>query len=195
VPYLLGGYPTLGDYGLLGPLYPHLGRDPYPASLMKQRAWRVWRWTERMNRPGQDASEYLAPSPDLLAADAVPDTLRAMLRYLAEEYLAELRAQVVYIDHWLAAQPDLRAGSVVGGKPGSRNLGVTSLPWRGTTLNVQVLPYRLHLLQRIQDAFDALAPDARADVGVLLSDTGLSELPMLRAKRRVERRGNLEVWE
>lgn len=46
-----------------------------------------------MNRPRQDASEYLAPSPDLLAADAVPETLRALMRYLAEEYLQELRAQ------------------------------------------------------------------------------------------------------
>ncbi len=50
-PYLLGWKPCVGDYGLLAPLYAHLGRDPYPASLMQQRAPRVYRWVERMNRP------------------------------------------------------------------------------------------------------------------------------------------------
>ena len=35
-PYLLGGAPTLGDYGLIAPLYAHLGRDPYPARQMRQ---------------------------------------------------------------------------------------------------------------------------------------------------------------
>ena len=48
-PYLLGGRPSLADYGLIAPLYAHLSRDPHPSTLMKQRAHRVFRWTERMN--------------------------------------------------------------------------------------------------------------------------------------------------
>lgn len=194
MPYLLGGRPTVGDYGLLGPLFPHLGRDPYPATLMKQRAWRVWRWTERMNRAQQDTGEYPDASADLLAGDAVPPSLLALMRYVAEEYLAELRAHVAFVDAWLATQAELPAGSIVGGKPGARSLGVTSFPWRGTTLTVQVLPYRLHLLQHIQDAFDAMDPIAQAEVASLLAQAGLMELLTLRAKRRVERRDNLEVW-
>ena len=30
-PYLLGWKPCIGDFGLLGPMYAHLGRDPHPA--------------------------------------------------------------------------------------------------------------------------------------------------------------------
>jgi glutathione S-transferase len=65
-PYLLGWRPCLGDFGLLGPLYAHLGRDPYPARLMQQRAPRVWRWVERMNRADQDAPEYFNAGDDFL---------------------------------------------------------------------------------------------------------------------------------
>ena len=57
-PYLLGWKPCVGDFGLLAPMYAHLGRDPHPACLMQQRAPRVYRWVERMNRADQDAPEY-----------------------------------------------------------------------------------------------------------------------------------------
>ena len=30
-PYLLGWRPSIGDFGLIAPMYAHLGRDPYPA--------------------------------------------------------------------------------------------------------------------------------------------------------------------
>ncbi|MBT8115206.1 MAG: glutathione S-transferase N-terminal domain-containing protein, partial [Arenicella sp.] len=38
VPYLFGWRPSIGDFGLLAPLYAHLGRDPMPSMLMKQQA-------------------------------------------------------------------------------------------------------------------------------------------------------------
>ena len=36
--YLLGDRASIGDFGFIGPLYAHLGRDPYPAQLMRERA-------------------------------------------------------------------------------------------------------------------------------------------------------------
>jgi glutathione S-transferase len=39
-----------GDYGLMGPLYAHLCRDPVPQGMMKKRAPRVAEWVDRMNR-------------------------------------------------------------------------------------------------------------------------------------------------
>ena len=65
-PYLLGDRPCVGDFGLLAPLYGHLGRDPHPAALMKKRAPRVYRWVERMNRADKDASEYFDRGTDFL---------------------------------------------------------------------------------------------------------------------------------
>ena len=103
-PYLLGGRPTIADYGFFGPLYAHLARDPYPSVLMKQRAQRVWRWVERMQAPVQDASEFGDYGDSLFADDGIPDTLRSLLSYIGDEYLDEAVAQVAAVDAWLAEE-------------------------------------------------------------------------------------------
>ena len=153
-PYLLGRpadrSPTTGSSG---PLYAHLARDPYPSVLMKQRAQRVWRWVERMNAPVLDASEYGDCSEELFADDAVPDTLRALLAYIGEEYLDEAVAQVAAVDAWLAEHPEAAEGEVVLGKPNRRFSGTTTFAWRGHAMTVAVVPYRLFLVKRVQDAF------------------------------------------
>ncbi|PHY13768.1 hypothetical protein CSW58_03550 [Caulobacter sp. B11] len=75
-PYLLGGRPTIGDYGLIGPLFAHLARDPYPSLLMKRRAHRVWRWVERMNSADLDSAEYGWPAPSCSPTTACPTPWR-----------------------------------------------------------------------------------------------------------------------
>jgi glutathione S-transferase len=100
-PYLLGWRPCIGDFGLLAPMYAHLGRDPYPARLMQQRATRVYRWVERMNRADQDVPEYFDAGEDFLADDEVPETLLSVLRVLAEDFVPETRAAADCINGWL----------------------------------------------------------------------------------------------
>jgi len=124
----------------MGPLYAHLARDPYPSVLMKQRAQRVWRWVERMNSPALDASEYGDVSEALFEDDGVPDTLRALLAYIGEEYLEEAVDQVAAVDRWLAEHPDAAEGEVVLGKPNRRFSGTTTFDWRGHPMTVAVVP-------------------------------------------------------
>ena len=100
-PYLLGWRPCIGDFGLLAPMYAHLGRDPHPARLMQQRAIRVYRWVERMNRADQDAPEYFNAGSHFLADDEVPETLLAVLRVLAEDFVPETIAAAARINDWL----------------------------------------------------------------------------------------------
>jgi glutathione S-transferase len=193
-PYLLGGRPTIGDYGLIAPLYAHLARDPTPARLMQQTAHRVWRWTERMNRADHDAGEYGDVPDALFAKDAVPDTLKALLRFVAEDYLPEVRAFVQYTNEWLAARPQLVAGTNGLDRIQDRVIGTTSFGWRGNDVRVAVMPYRLYLLQKVQDVADRASPAARAAIDALLLETGLSDLLALRTTRRVIRANHLEVW-
>ena len=193
-PYLLGGRPTIGDYGLVAPLYAHLARDPYPAQLMKQTAFRVWRWTERMNAVDQDAGEYGAPPAELFPDDAVPDSLKALLRFIAEDYLPEVEAFVGFTNGWLEARPDIVPGTNGLPRPQDRVIGQAAFTWRGVPVTVNVMPYRLYLLQKVQDVADAAEPAARRAMDALLDETGLSPLLALRASRRVERRDHLEVW-
>jgi glutathione S-transferase len=193
-PFLLGGRPTIADYGFVGPLYAHLARDPYPSVLMKQRAQRVWRWVERMHAPVLDASEYGDCSEDLFAGDAVPDTLRALLSYIGDEYLDEAMAQVVAVDGWLAEHPDVVDGEVVLGKPKRRLSGTTTFSWRGRDMTVAVVPYRMFLVKRLQDAYRTGSPDEQATVRALFADAGLDPLLDVRPRRWVVRSDNREVW-
>lgn len=193
-PYLLGGAPTIGDYGLIAPLYAHLARDPYPLRLMQSSAHRVWRWTERMNRADPDAGEYGSPDPALFADDDVPETLKALLRFVAEDYLPEVRAYIAFVNDWLAARPDLEAGTSGLDRPQDRQLGEIEFTWRGHKVKAWVMHYRLYLLQMVQDVYDAADDAARTNIDALLAETGLSELLTLRTTRRIERRGHLEVW-
>lgn len=193
-PYVLGGAPTIGDYGLIAPLFAHLGRDPYPAQHMKRRAPAVYRWTERMNAHHEDSSEFIEFEPFLPTDDELPPTLLPVLKLIAQDYLPEVRAFIAFTNTWLDEQEDLEDGSIVGGKPANRFIGMCDFELRGTKVSAAVVPYRLYLLQRLQDAFDAQSLEDQQAVRDLLHGLGLADILTLRATRRVERRNHVEVW-
>jgi len=56
------------------------------------------------------------------------------------------------------------------------------------------MPYRLYLLQRVQDAIASAPAADRGRLDALLADAGLASLASLTTIRRVERRDHLEVW-
>lgn len=190
-PYLFGGAPTLGDYGLFSPLYAHLARDPKPLHLMQTRAPRVFRWTERMNMPETFQDEAtLKSGPGLFEFDALPETLKALMVFIAEDYLPEITAHIDFTNNWLRGQdaPQLKPG-VLG-----RGIGMTTFDWRGHSISTVVMPYRFYLLQRLTDAFEALNNTDRAEVEGLFDKTGLSPILRMKTTRRVVRENHLEGW-
>ena len=192
-PYLLGGVPTIGDYGLFASLYAHLGRDPHPLRLMQERAQMLFRWTERMRNPSPDMVEFLGYPETLLSNDAIPDTLKVLLRRVASDYLPEIKAMIAMSNAWLADNKPA-TNEVVGGESLGRGIGMCNFEWRGQTVSAMVMPYRIFMLQRIQDAYDKLGAEGKRDVDTLLGDTGLSEILTSRATRRIERQNHREVW-
>jgi hypothetical protein len=161
---------------------------------MKRRAQRVWRWTERMNAPVLDAGEYGDVDQGLFADDALPDTLLALLAYIGQEYLDEAVAQIAAIDGWLAEHPEAGEGDVVLGKPSRRFSGTTTFAWRGQSMTVAVVPYRLFLIKRLQDAVASAGPDDRAVIHEVFTGAGLDPLLEVRPRRWVVRTDNREVW-
>ncbi|MCR9106174.1 MAG: glutathione S-transferase [Gammaproteobacteria bacterium] len=188
VPYLLGGRPCIGDFGLLAPLYAHLGRDPYPARLMQQRATRVYRWVERMNRPDQDAPEYFDADSEFLADDAVPASLLQVLAVIAQDFVPETRAAAQCINQWL------EENNPAAGVAAERMLGQASFTVRGATLTTLAQPYRFFLLQRVQAVYDELSGASRERVDQLLAQCNMREVMDMRLVRGIERADNLEVW-
>lgn len=189
-PYLLGGRPCIGDFGMIGPLYGHLGRDPKPLSMMQTQALHAFRWVERMHRPEPDIGEFDAYEAAHLDDDAVPDTLVDILRQLAIDYVPETRAACEAINAWLAEQEDLAAGTIV-----ERRVGADAVfDLAGTEIGVAAQPFRFYVLKRVQDQFEALREPERGDAAELLAACGMRELLDLKLSRDIGRRNNLEVW-
>ena len=192
-PYLLGWRPCIGDFGLLAPMYAHLGRDPYPARLMQQRAPAVYRWVERMNREDQDAPEYFSAGNDFLANDEVPETLIPVLKTLAEDFVPETLAAAALINDWLAEhQPE--SGTVAVGRL-AEALGTADFTVRGETITALAQPHRFYLLRRVQDAATGLSDEKQTEVGAMLEGCGMERLLGAVLSRRIVRTENLEVWE
>ena len=78
-PYLLGNKPCIGDFGLIAPLFGHLGRDPVAIRLLQTKAIRLFRWVERMNRPDPDFGEFGPGAGAYIEGDRIPDSLIEVL--------------------------------------------------------------------------------------------------------------------
>lgn len=192
MPYLFGWRPSIGDYGLLGPLYAHLGRDPYPAAIMQQQAPRVFRWVERMNRPDDDMPEYFEPGEGFLANDDIPDTLIHLLQLLAEDFAPETEAAAGTINRFLERSAPT-AGDVAVGRLAEAP-GMAEFLVRRTKISALAQPHRFFLLQRMQDTVDEMAEPDQQAVLSLLKQCSLESVLESRLSRRITRRENLEVW-
>lgn len=193
-PYLLGGRPTAGDFGLYGPMYAHLARDPAPELLMKSTANRVWRWVERMTAPDQDMPEFAELDYTTAKDDRIPETLLPVLRLIAADYGTEIVALVAFINQYLEDNPAIEAATPVITDPKKRGLGRCELTLRSTPLTIGVRHYSMWMLQRVQDAYDMLTESEKLDVSSLLESTGLDIFILNRTSRRIERRNYTEVW-
>ncbi len=108
-PYLMGGRPSIADFGFMAPLFAHLARDPVPAALMKNVAPNVYRWTERMNTACIADGEFHDHPETYLPDDRIPPTLEPVLRLVFQDWGPEL----------LADRAASHARSLAG-EPGSR---------------------------------------------------------------------------
>lgn len=191
-PYLLGWRPCIGDFGLLAPMYAHLGRDPHPARLMQQRAPAVYRWVERMNREDQDAPEFFNAGSDFLADDEVPETLVEVLKILAEDFVPETLAAADLINSWLGKHQPAGGSAAVGRL--AEALGTADFAVRSQQITSLAQPHRFYLLQRVHDAFADFSQEKRDEVSALLEACDIAPILTTTLDRRIVRWNNLEVW-
>ena len=197
-PYLLGGQPTIGDFGLIAAMWAHLYRDPAPTRVVKSRAPRVGRWVERMTTSEPYLHEYVTDG-SLIDDGAVPATLIDMMRFVSDEYLPEIVAHVERANTWLAEHPDIETGTNGLDDPAFRGLdrgpeGTATFTWRGIELTTGVMPYRFWLLQKLHDDLADASADDQERTRRIFASAGLEPILDLRTLRRVERDGHLEVW-
>ena len=192
-PYLLGWKPSIGDFGLIAPLYAHLGRDPAPLRLMQQRALRVARWVERMNRADQDAAEFFNPGDDYLPDDSIPETLVAVLKVLSEDLVPETYAAAAVINQWLADNQPV-PGTSAQGLLAHRMFGMAEFNLRGQSISAVAQSYRFVILQKLQQQYAQWESAQQQEVTDLLQRCGLESLLDIKLHRELGWSENQDIW-
>ena len=192
-PYLLGGRPCRGDFGMMAPLFAHLGRDPVPAMLMKTKAPNLFRWTERMNSVPISDGEYPGYGEDYWGQDTVPETLIAVLKIAFADWTPGLKADADCFNAWAAHK---NAGDVVSksGEPQIHpNVGKVEYPWRGVTMKRGSAPHMLWMFARAQDLAASSAGEAGEILNALIEHVGGQEAMAISLTKRIMRDKNMLV--
>ncbi|MGQ9425610.1 glutathione S-transferase family protein [Gilvimarinus sp. F26214L] len=173
-PFLLGSRPSIGDFGLYGPLYAHLYRDPYSGRIMKEKAPAVVEWVERMRDPAVRAGEFLDN-------DAIPETLEPMLLRMFAEQGPVLSNTIRAVAEWASENDDVsvprtigRHAFAIGGRRGQRN----------------IVTFNLWMWQRARDQYQALEGSALEQANALLQRVGGQDLIQQDIPQRVARENN-----
>lgn len=196
-PYVLGGRASLADFGLHGPLYAHMGRDPHPASEMKTRTPLVYRWTEWTHTPAFEGQppEHADAAEDFLANDETCPTLDAMLSVLGRDFTPEVVALINSYNSWLAkatseGETDTSTGAQVPSMPnGSAIVGFHTFQLRGTDMTRITRIDMLWKWLRALGFYLTLEGDDKARADALLKRTGLAPAFAARPDRWVARPG------
>ena len=179
--YLLGGRPSLADFGLLGPLYAHLYRDPVPGFVLRSHFPLVTEWVERTNGEGalnarrygqhlyglDEAGELVArvanrDDGEWLPDDRIPETLATLLGVFFEEMWPVLRRSSERLRSFIASEAHQR-GDELPGKTFTATPGFAEHQTDGGALTHRfeiggigsermVVPYQLWMLGRIERA-------------------------------------------
>lgn len=155
--FLLGSKPSIGDFGLVAPLYAHLYRDPYSGRDMKKRAPNVARWVERMQRPDLQSGEFLP-------GDEVPATLEPIVRRIFREQLPVLVDTIRRTAQWAKENPDRTKLP--------RVIGSHTYELEGVRERRMVTPFSQWMFQRPLLHYQSLDGEAKARADELLGKLG-----------------------
>jgi len=189
-PYLLGGHPSIADFGFMAPLYAHLGRDPAPARLMALKAPNVARWIERMNLAAIEDAEFPDMAPEFPADDALPATLEPILELVFRDWTPELLANAECYKRWVDTDPAMPSGTIVsidGKRRVHPTIGPIEYPWRGTTMRRASAPQTLWHFELATAQARALTGVAAEHFGELVRRNGGEAMMAIKLARPIVR--------
>jgi glutathione S-transferase len=178
--FLLGTRPSIGDFGLFGPLYAHQYRDPASGDLMKARAPNLVRWVERMRVPSNPKGG------EFLLRDEVPETLMPVLSRMMREMIPELVSVAHHLGHWQKGDGD--GQPKLSGTEVPRALGQHEFKLGSVTGKRAIFPFELWMLQRPLDYIASLEEDDKLRVADVLRQSGGETLMDFPAFPRLVRR-------
>ncbi|MEH6997108.1 MAG: glutathione S-transferase [Limnobacter sp.] len=173
LPFLLGERPSLGDFGLVGTMYGHLGRDPWPKRELIEPRTHLNAWLERMKNPAVHADKLL------LGNDEIPASLNPIFKSVFEEFIPMV-AQVGELATQYAQQNGLNQRL-------PRRIGEVTTTMGGKPFKRGALPYMIWMMQRALDCYAHMADSDKHDVRTWLKQHNAEHILRLNLPR-VERR-------
>lgn len=169
--YLLGSRPSIGDYGLMGPLYAHNYRDPWSGNLMRRIAPNVARWIDLMNTPDPCSGSFLAD-------DVVPETLLPILKRMFLECIPAMVETVAATGDWIDANPD--ADEI------PRAIGEHEFRIGKVREKRMIRPFQQWMFQRPLSFYQSLSGGDKDRVDGLLKEIGGYDTMQTRVRRPVK---------
>lgn len=171
--FLLGSRPSIGDFGLYGPLYAHLYRDPASGRFMQEKAPRVAAWVERMRDPDPRSGDFHSD-------DRVPASLEPLLQRMFAEQGPVLSRTIAAVAEW-GVDND---GEI------PRAIGRVEFEIGGCRGERGIFPFNQWMWQRARDHYHELEGQPREQADALLERVGGLDLVQAPIPVRVERENN-----
>lgn len=149
--FLFGNRPSLGDYGMIAPLYAHVGRDPWSRRELIEPRKNLQGWIARMF----DADS--SSGGDFQPADDVPETLQPALRSIFKELPPFIQGCADAVRKTPILPPTTR-------KARRFFKETVRTPMAGGALVRQALSYPVWMAQRAMDALAAMSPSEQQQV-------------------------------
>ncbi|MGH8456132.1 MAG: glutathione S-transferase family protein [Stenotrophobium sp.] len=156
-PFLFGDKPSLGDFGLIGPMYAHLGRDPWSKRELIDPRRNLRAWVDRMTQPRPLSGAFLPH-------DRIPETLTPVFRAIFREFIPLLDATLHEVR---AALPHCAPGKAL-----PRGLGEIEFPMGAGRYRRAAIPYILWMTQRMLDVYRSMNAPEQAAVRGWLKELG-----------------------
>ncbi|MFZ3000620.1 MAG: glutathione S-transferase family protein [Undibacterium umbellatum] len=166
--YLFGDAPTIGDFGLVGTMYGHLGRDPWPARVLVAPRPHLRAWIDRMST-GKIASG------SLLAEDKIAPTLVPIFKAICAEFIPMVAA--------INEQLKTVQAKIPAGKTLPRRLDEICMPMGNQQFSRVALPYTLWMVQRCLDVLAEMNATDQMKVRLWLQSVGGADLLTLEIPR------------
>ncbi len=147
-PYLLGGRPSLADFGFHGPMFRHFAMDPPSARIMRETAPGVFEWVARVwnARFGKTDGTLL---------EAVPDDWGPILDSIGSAYLPYLCANA---EAWKEGRSHF-------------DVDIEGAPYR----KIRTARYRVWCLEELRRHFEELPEASQPEVRARLESHGCWE--------------------
>jgi glutathione S-transferase len=160
--FLLGNAPTVADFGLVGSMYAHLGRDPWPKRELIDPRKHLRAWIDRMAEPDGSAPPIDATNHE------IPATLAPVLRSIASEFLPMIEATLTPVNRHVK--------SVGSEATLPRGLESITFPMGSGQFSRVAVPFMLWKMQRLLGVYRAMSANEQDAVRRWLEAHGCARL-------------------